>query len=397
MNMDLLYSLPALAVAICLTGAVLPSTRASRFAKYGSQRRRYSKLTVLTARFTVFALLLATVITLVWPVPGVDSLFQGLVITFICLVPLIAYLCVTFAGRLFFGKSSGSSRRRRRRHEGSHKEAVAEAAGNLPRYSVDADDTDTVLMHPAGSDTTNPATQIQAGVHRRPDLEVRPSTSAAASPVASRSATIETPDAAAAQSEGVASELREDAHAGADELAQAQESLDSSQNQDPEMKEQMDRVSTLVKSYDLGDERSDGAKRESRALKRNNLSETASTQSTDLASHNEQALQVSRTEALRKVIATLQEDKRKLQRLVIAQQAAFDSERQSHERTRHVARDAIKVMRDARSGQRMAEKIARRERAERRRLEKEYTKVTKALKNAMSTLASAEKDNTSAA
>ena len=91
---------------------------------------------------------------------------------------------------------------------------------------------------------------------------------------------------------------------------------------------------------------------------------------------------------LSEMVVRLRNDKMKLQKLVIAQKAVIDSEKQAHERTRVVVKDAISVMRHARHGQRIAEKIARRERAERQRLEKDYVKVRRALDNALSTLKS---------
>lgn len=91
---------------------------------------------------------------------------------------------------------------------------------------------------------------------------------------------------------------------------------------------------------------------------------------------------------LSEMVVRLRNDKMKLQKLVIAQKAVIDSEKQAHERTRVVVKDAISVMRHARHGQRIAEKIARRERAERQRLEKDYIKVRRALDNALSTLKS---------
>jgi hypothetical protein len=390
MKMDLLYLLPALAVMICLTGAVLP-LKNTRYYLKGSRRRRYSRSTIITARFTVIALLLATAITLIWPVKGVDALFQGLTITFICLVPLIVYQLVTILGRRFFGVGVRSSSRQKSRRSGLQHNNRADAKAETP-----ADN----LPENANAKVASIGTpKSESGA------EIKPIPVVSRSPIdkeeKTRSARV-----SSVRVKGSSSQVSffDRSTEKLPNSSKSPEPAKIQEKQDPEVREQMDRVSTLVKSYDLGDEKADQEKRVARTLNKKQLANasadattTGEDDSTDLASHNAQALQVSRTEALRKVISTLQDDKRKLQRLVIAQQAAFDSERQSHERTRHVARDAIKVMRDARSGQRMAEKIARRERAERRRLEKEYTKVTRALKNAMSTLANAEKDNTSAA
>jgi recombinational DNA repair protein RecR len=57
---------------------------------------------------------------------------------------------------------------------------------------------------------------------------------------------------------------------------------------------------------------------------------------------------------------TLRSGKTRLQKLFIAQQAAIESERTAHYLSRTVARDAGKIMRDARISQEFAENLARR-------------------------------------
>ena len=88
---------------------------------------------------------------------------------------------------------------------------------------------------------------------------------------------------------------------------------------------------------------------------------------------------------LTELVAGLHKDKIRLQKLVIAQKAVLDAERQSHQKTKVLAKDAMTVMRKARDGQRIAEKLARRERNKRKRVEADYIKVRKQLENALST------------
>ncbi len=116
------------------------------------------------------------------------------------------------------------------------------------------------------------------------------------------------------------------------------------------------------------------------ALAKRNFAEKHKSVNTDSG----QYLSVTSPTELKQLVSALQSDKLKLQKLVIAQQAVIDSERQSHAKTRLVAKDAIKIMRGAREGQKVAEKLARRERAERLRIQGEYTKTRRALKNALS-------------
>jgi len=84
------------------------------------------------------------------------------------------------------------------------------------------------------------------------------------------------------------------------------------------------------------------------------------------------------------IITDLQKDKLKLQKLVIAQKAVIESEKRSHEKSRIMTKDAVAIMRRAREGQKIAEKIARRERTERRRLQADNEKIREQLENAIS-------------
>jgi len=170
------------------------------------------------------------------------------------------------------------------------------------------------------------------------------------------------------------------------------------------LKGQLNRVSSMVENYDLGRQAKLATLHERR--REDTFRDAASEVDTETAdganpayiqqmveidATSNKALSKDQVKTLKKTISALQKDKRKLQRLVIAQQAAFDSERLSHERSRTVAKEAVKVMRDAREGQRMALKVARRERTERKRLELKYEKVSQALENAKSTLENQKK------
>lgn len=85
------------------------------------------------------------------------------------------------------------------------------------------------------------------------------------------------------------------------------------------------------------------------------------------------------------MVTQLHKEKIRLHKLVIAQKAVIESEKLSHEKTRVLAKDAVTIMRRARKGQEFAEKIARRERSERQRLESDNVKLQRQLKNALST------------
>jgi hypothetical protein len=96
------------------------------------------------------------------------------------------------------------------------------------------------------------------------------------------------------------------------------------------------------------------------------------------------------------LVVSLRQDNGRLQKLVIAQHAVIESGKESHNRSRDVARDAIKLMEDAQSNQRLAEKVARREKSERKHIQSEFVKVTSALENAMSIIAGNKEKSASA-
>ena len=244
MKMDLLYLLPALAVMICLTGAVLP-LKNTRYYLKGSRRRRYSRSTIITARFTVIALLLATAITLIWPVKGVDALFQGLTITFICLVPLIVYQLVTILGRRFFGVGVRSSSRQKSRRSGLQHNNRADAKAETP-----ADN----LPENANAKVASIGTpKSESGA------EIKPIPVVSRSPIdkeeKTRSARV-----SSVRVKGSSSQVSffDRSTEKLPNSSKSPEPAKIQEKQDPEVREQMDRVSTLVKSNDLGDEKAYG-------------------------------------------------------------------------------------------------------------------------------------------
>ena len=163
-------------------------------------------------------------------------------------------------------------------------------------------------------------------------------------------------------------------------------SVERHEDTDTEIHEQMQRVSSLVQSFDLDgaeyaspdiENPDDRNKKDRDQQVANSLALTSSTDSST-------SLENLSTPQITELVLTLRKDRGRLQKLVVAQQAAISSERQAHEETRTLTRDAIKIMRDARVSQKQAIKIARRERAERHRIEQHYKKVAHALRNAMS-------------
>jgi len=158
-----------------------------------------------------------------------------------------------------------------------------------------------------------------------------------------------------------------------------------------DVQEHMQRVSNLVQSHDLHDSEftSPDFKEESveSAKPINGHESETRTSSVMLAAsaHPSEIARLSNQEIV-KLVSSLRKDRSRLQKLVIAQHASIEFERQSHDKTRTLTRDSIKIMRSARDSQKQAEKVARRERTERQRIEQKYRKVAAALRNAMSIL-----------
>lgn len=152
-----------------------------------------------------------------------------------------------------------------------------------------------------------------------------------------------------------------------------------------EVQEQLDRVTDIVDSHDLGNSdyalSDDDLNRSRFPLPSDDqLSIESALTTVDVSSAG---LSKMSSNEISELVTTLRTDKNRLQKLVFAQQSSLESERKAHDQSRIVARDAITIMRDARNGQKLAEKLARRERSERKRVERQYKKVAIALNNAM--------------
>jgi len=160
---------------------------------------------------------------------------------------------------------------------------------------------------------------------------------------------------------------------------------------------QLARLTTLVDSYEFGGEghpsREGGGAARPAGERAGALSTPYVSGSTDTSRANvdmealrstvRELHQMTRREVAG-LVSSLRGDKVRLQKLIIAQQAAYDSERQAHDKTRTVARDAVSIMRIARDSQKLAEKAARRERRKRLHIEEKYDRIARALDNAVS-------------
>lgn len=140
---------------------------------------------------------------------------------------------------------------------------------------------------------------------------------------------------------------------------------------DADVEKQLERVSQVVQSHDLGVQDTiplyaDAPSKVSAMRQAPSTPEFNDLASTDGMTVELQSMARSEMAGL---VTSLQTDNGRLQKLVIAQHAVIESQRESQNKSRELAHDAIKLMHDAQSNQRMAEKLARREKTERQRIQ----------------------------
>ncbi len=339
----LLLPLLALAMAVFLP---LSTKDATLSTSLKSRRRRK----ILLGRLTVIVLLVATLATLIWPIVNLNSLVQGVIFSALILVP--AYLVHWIVG-LFFNRPGLEVRRQ--------------------------DDLVLPLVQPAVKDA------------RKTD---RPVPKPAPAPVIdlTQASTGERATVGTGPSDTISLHQRK-------APVRPNDNKRVSAASPAEVQEQLDRVAELVQSHDLGESNVTASDDKDAWDSIRQTHDRQSALSTNLisadVSHTDVA-QLSLSEVTQ-LVTHLRKDKTRLQKLVIAQQAAIESERQAQDRSRLVARDAVKIMRDSRNAQKLAEKIARRERTERQRIEIQYKKVAHALDNALSIIESKKQADTTPA
>ena len=312
-------------------------------------------------------LLVATLVTIVWPIAGLNSLVQGVLISAAAL--LVAWMVLGLIG---MQASRG----------GKHL-----ADDEVIEVDVDSFDDDTSV----NTSSRPPPIDLSVPVLKKP----RQSSASSGRAYAAAKDVVE-PAAEPAVEQPVEAEVEKPAQRasllGGEPNPVAVRNVDQSESDSSpvEVQEQLDRVSDMVQSHDLTDPEHSVEPPKPETL---NLPAAATdllqvdSASTDLATLS--------TGQIKHLVSNLRRDKTRLQKLVIAQQSAIETERRSHEQSRTVARDAIVIMRDARNSQKLAEKLARRERSERQRVEQQYKKVSKALNNAMSIIEKRKQDDQS--
>jgi len=364
MNFDLVLLLPIIAVGLTV---LFPIFKTIPYAAKSIKSRRRRK--ILLGRLTVFVLPVAAMAALISPVPDTSNIVKGLLFSAAVLIP--ALLVYTYLNIRY------------KSHRYTDSDIIARESGNGTDNAADnADNIDEIKDSVSAEQLSSRSSSHRAQINPiKPDAQDLPSINLGAEP-ASTAAT----SAKSATQPAAAPSLLMKERAPAASTASTAEGTDSP----AEVQEQLDRVSDLIDSHDLGNS--------DYSLSDDDLEQRRFSLSTDvplsidsaLATVDKSTTELSKmsTTQISELVTTLRTDKTRLQKLVIAQQASIESERKAHDQSRVVARDAIKIMRDARNGQKFAEKLARRERAERKRVEQQYKKVATALDNAMSIIES---------
>lgn len=380
MTFSALYVLPALAFLLVIQGFWM-SARSTHMRRSRNQPRR-ARHRILFFRALVLALLVATALTMTWPLSPLSEIVQGVMITTALMIPIGVYIVINKLWPqpvdLRDAKATRNSQvdapdLRPAPAHAAEQSMFAEASAALQREERQQRSHSTQTLE----ELLN--APLDAPLDASPDFSLG-GDSPGKQPAENIQPAGQTPEKnSAASLHGQTSEQ------------------DSAVDQTLNIGEQLQTLDDLVGFHDIGDDQHhaaqaagshdpDAAPNDNPLEKAIAVARDAILEEPGIPDYSTENLPARSRVELSEMVVRLRNDKMNLQKLVIAQKAVIDSEKQAHQRTRVVVKDAISVMRHARHGQRIAEKIARRERAERLRLEKDYVKVRRALDNALSTL-----------
>ena len=378
MKFEAVFLLVVLAVSLVVFFPIFGvATTSSK--QFKSRKRRR----ILLARFSIVVLLLATWATLVSPIAGMNSLIQGILLSAVVLVPVfllnllasLYYRSVDSKDKTTTESENSTSLQSDKRPptHGYRIEQQKPSKVNL----LSTTESERIEIKPVQVETS---AQLGSQYSSEPKWSDNFGANESAisaetqSVVSTRKPVTSTP---------VLSEI-------------PKPFIEANLPAEPTVEEQLDRVSDFVQSHDLDiqnkvslDETVDSA------IRAKESASSGKPQLNAIASLNDRAGELAtmgRSE-MSELVISLRKGNGRLQKLVIAQHAVIESERASHNRSRDVARQAIKIMRDAQTSQKMAEKMSRRDKTERQRIQEKYQKVTSVLENAMSIIS----DNTDTA
>jgi hypothetical protein len=337
--------------------------------RFRSRERRK----VLFGQLTIIALLIATSATLVWPISGMHSLLQGVLLCLLVLVPAFVFnLLVSLHYRSAYPEAMATTESGTEAWFAPGEGFFTDAAKDGEKKPTNVDKPEGFSFKSAVNAPIDFGTDSMSVIH----LTAKPHTS----DELDTNEVFNTPDRQKKAARSTKPLGDEAALSGI-----PRHYSDAEKNSEPAVDEQLERVLQLVQSQDLGvqntialpaDKQSDLPVMSKSLRPQFNALVSAATNTANLES-------MARSE-MSGLVTSLTIDNGRLQKLVIAQHAVIESQRESNNLSREVSRDAIKIMCDAQSDQKIAEKIARCEKIERQRIQTEYHKVTSVLETAMS-------------
>jgi hypothetical protein len=343
--------------------------------------RSFKRRKLLFGQLMVIVLLIATLATLAWPIRGVDSLLQGGLLCLVVLVPVfVLNLLVSLHYRSTNSDATDTAESGTEAWFSHGEDFFTDAEKNEKNNPTD-------VNKPKGFSSKGAANApIDFGIDSMSNshLSAEPYTS-------DELDTNELSRAPEGQKEAARSLKRLGDAAALSGIPRPYS--DAVKDSGPAVDEQLDRVSLVNQSQDLGIQGTIAQPTgepsklpvmiKSRTPQFNRMIPAAANTANSANTANLETIAISEMSGL---VTSLTIDNERLQKLVIAQKAVIESQSELNNQIREVARDAIKSVRDAQSNQKMAEKIARREKIERQRIQIEHQNVTSVLENAMSTI-----------
>lgn len=393
MSFSWLLLLPALAGILVFQGTWLTNGNLAKFRSIAYQRRLKAK--VLIHRALIVTLLLSTFIVFRSTITILPDLVQGVLVCAILMLPILVYLWVvalmappTDTTVRAVSESEQQELVDKSNVAAESPETAIRQQRKIAASSTRVHEVDLKETEQASSSVDLKLTEQADSSKEPPDGTLHTMPSSTNAPRKSASSEHTTQTVAVQDIEDHVDEpLDTDSESVFDQTLYFDHTLS--------LEEQMQNIDGSVNHVDLGFEEPEGSLDDSAAQIA--LHEEVSQQNT-MAGNNEnadsehamatveqQTIPATIYGELSKMVADLQKDKTKLQKLVIAQKAAIETEKQSHQKTQSMAKDAVKIMQKAREAERVAMNFARKERRKRQRLEADHADIAKQLENALST------------
>ena len=342
--------------------------------RFRSRKRRK----VLLCQLSILVLLIATLAVLTWPIQGMNGLLQGVLLSAVVLVPaFVLYALTSLHYRSDNPEAKEATRSESDALNLADQELLADdSKDEKPQPSI-VNRTDGFELEDTGNASVDGLSDNMPVIHLAADRDIPDDLGSKQDYLNLESQeiveTASQPPKNVAYLSGVPSGVSSSYH-----------EVDSNSERDVDA--QLDRVSQVIQSHDLGQQDIASIPTENNSDLFVNRNSALTPPVGEMASMDGEAADLESIDLgeVSGMLTSLQNDNGRLQKLVIAQHAVIESVRESHHRSKVVARDAIKSMQNAQNNQKIAEKIARREKTARKRIQGEYQVLTDVFENAMS-------------